>query len=170
MSILRRILGRRPAPPAEPLQLSGYTIVLDGYDETLASVARLVRIPVAGRSDEELQAAIAAPKASALELVATPEELARCCRDLGFTIFQGEFFGRPDPTRRRRVGTGGDASLAALAAVARRVSRSSRRPSPTMSGSHSSCCATSTRRSSRARPCARRSPCSARRPSAAGRP
>jgi EAL and modified HD-GYP domain-containing signal transduction protein len=50
--------------------------------------------------------------------VATPEELERCTA-LGFTVFQGEFFGRPDPMRQRRFGTGGIASVAALAAVAR---------------------------------------------------
>ena len=49
--------------------------------------------------------------------VATPEELTRCSA-LGFSIFQGAFFGAPDHTRQRRVGTGGIASLAALAAVA----------------------------------------------------
>jgi EAL and modified HD-GYP domain-containing signal transduction protein len=124
-----RVVLQLPAqPPTEAvlgalqrLQFSGYTIAIDGYDETLAGVARMVRIPVAGRSDEELRVAIAAPAARGLELVATgvdtPEELTRCSA-LGFTIFQGAFFGRPDHTRQRRVGTGGVASLAALAAVA----------------------------------------------------
>jgi c-di-GMP phosphodiesterase len=104
------------------LQFSGYTIALDGYHEALAPVAKLVRIPVTGRTDEELRAAIAEPAARGLELVATgvatPEDVARCAA-LGFTTFQGEFFGRPDHTRQRRVGTGGVASLAALAAVSR---------------------------------------------------
>ena len=113
-------------PAAEPteavlaalqrLQFSGYTIALDGYNAQLATVAKLVRIPVAGRTDEELQAAVA--EAAGLELVATgvatPEDLTRCAA-LGFTTFQGEFFGRPDHTRQRRVGTGGISSLAALA-------------------------------------------------------
>jgi EAL and modified HD-GYP domain-containing signal transduction protein len=104
------------------LQFSGYTIALDGYHPELAAVARYVRVPVAGRTDEELRPAIAEPIARGLELVATGvathEELERCTA-LGFTIFQGEFFGRPDPMRQRRVGTGGIASVAALAAVAR---------------------------------------------------
>jgi c-di-GMP phosphodiesterase len=103
------------------LQFSGYTIALDGYHEALAAVAKLVRIPVAGRTDEELRAAVAEPAARGLELiatgVATPEDLTRCAA-LGFTTFQGEFFGRPDHTRQRRVGTGGLSSLAALATVA----------------------------------------------------
>ena len=125
-----RVVLQLPAmPPTEDvlgalqrLQFSGYTIALDGYDAALAAVAKMVRIPVAGRTDEELVAAIAEPVARGLELVATgvatPEELERCSA-LGFTIFQGAFFGRPDHTRQRRVGTGGIASLGALAAVAR---------------------------------------------------
>jgi EAL and modified HD-GYP domain-containing signal transduction protein len=103
------------------LQFSGYTIALDGYHEQLAPVAKLVRIPVADRTDEELRAAVAEPAARGLELVATgvatPEDVTRCAT-LGFTTFQGEFFGRPDHTRQRRVGTGGVSSLAALATVA----------------------------------------------------
>jgi EAL and modified HD-GYP domain-containing signal transduction protein len=34
-------------------------------------------------------------------------------------MFQGDFFAKPNPTRQRRVGTGGVASLAALAQVSR---------------------------------------------------
>jgi EAL and modified HD-GYP domain-containing signal transduction protein len=125
-----RVVLQLPAePPTEAvlaalqrLQFSGYTIALDGYHHELAGVAKLVRIPVAGRTDEELRAVIAEPVARGLELVATgvatPEELERCTA-LGFTVFQGEFFGRPDPMRQRRVGTGGIASLAALATVAK---------------------------------------------------
>ena len=125
-----RVILQLPAePPTEAvlaalqrLQFSGYTIALDGYHHELATFAKFVRIPVAGRTDEELRAVIAEPIARGLELVATgvatPEELERCTA-LGFTVFQGEFFGRPDPMRQRRVGTGGIASLAALAAVAR---------------------------------------------------
>ena len=103
------------------LQFSGYTIALDGFHEALAAVAKLVRIPVAGLTDEELQAVVAEPAARGLELiatgVATPEDLTRCAA-LGFTTFEGEFFGRPDHTRQRRVGTGGVSSLVALATVA----------------------------------------------------
>jgi EAL and modified HD-GYP domain-containing signal transduction protein len=104
------------------LRFAGYTIATDGYDERLAALAQLVRIPVDGRSDDELQAAIAAPKQRGLQLVATGvanrEELARC-HALGFSVFQGDFFAAPDPTRQRRVGTGGISSLAALAEVAK---------------------------------------------------
>jgi EAL and modified HD-GYP domain-containing signal transduction protein len=104
------------------LRFAGYALAVDGYDPRLAGVATFVRIPVAGRSDEELRAAIEEPVRRGLELVATGvatrEQLARC-HALGFTVFQGEFFAAPDTARQRRVGTGGVASLAALAEVAK---------------------------------------------------
>ena len=102
------------------LKFSGYTLVLDGCEEALLDVCSLVKIAVAGRTDDELRAAVAEPLQRGLGLVATgvatPEEVARCSA-LGFTCFQGDFFAKPDLTRHRRVGTGGLASLRALAAV-----------------------------------------------------
>ena len=102
------------------LQFSGYTLALEGVEERLLSVCGLVKLSVAGRTDEELAELIAEPLAKGVKLVATdvatPEELQRC-RDLGFTSFQGDFFAKPDLTRQRRVGTGGETSLRALAAV-----------------------------------------------------
>jgi len=102
------------------LQFSGYTLALDGADERLLSVCGLVKLSVAGKSDSELAELIADPLAKNVKLVATdvatPEELQRC-KALGFTAFQGDFFAKPDLTRQRRVGTGGETSLRALAAV-----------------------------------------------------
>jgi EAL and modified HD-GYP domain-containing signal transduction protein len=102
------------------LKWSGYTLALEGCDEALLDVCSLVKLPVAGRSDDELRAEVAEPLRRGLGLVATgvatQEEVARC-RALGFTSFQGDFFAKPDLTRSRRVGTGGHASLRALAAV-----------------------------------------------------
>jgi EAL and modified HD-GYP domain-containing signal transduction protein len=100
------------------LQFSGYTLALEGIDERLLTVCGLVKLSVAGKSDEELTALIAAATGAKLVAtdVATPEELRRC-KALGFTAFQGDFFAKPDLTRQRRVGTGGETSLKALAAV-----------------------------------------------------
>jgi EAL and modified HD-GYP domain-containing signal transduction protein len=102
------------------LQFSGYTLALEGIDERLLTVCGLLKLSVAGRTDEELAELIADPLANGVKLVATdvstPEEQQRC-RDLGFTAFQGDFFAKPDLTRQRRVGTGGETSLRALAAV-----------------------------------------------------
>ncbi len=102
------------------LKWSGYTLALDGCDEALLDVCSLVKVSVAGRTDEELRVAIAEPLRRGLGLVATdvatPEEVTRCGA-LGFTSFQGDFFAKPDLTRSRRVATGGLASLRALATV-----------------------------------------------------
>jgi len=98
------------------LQFSGYTLALDGVEPALLQVCDAVKLPLASAGDHDLDAL----RARNLELVATevatPEELAQA-RELGFTKFQGEFFAQPDLTKRRRVGTGGIASLSALAAV-----------------------------------------------------
>jgi EAL and modified HD-GYP domain-containing signal transduction protein len=98
------------------LQFSGYTIALDGYEPRLAEVANLARIPLANDED------IAAAKQQGLELVATGmdthQDVTRAL-ELGYTIFQGDFVAAPNPLRQRRVGTGGVASLVALAEVSK---------------------------------------------------
>jgi EAL and modified HD-GYP domain-containing signal transduction protein len=102
------------------LQFSGYTLALDGIDDKLLQVCGIVKISIADRTDDELRALIETPRNRNIELVATdvatPEELERA-KELGFNSFQGDFFAKPDLTRRRRVGTGGVASLRAVAAV-----------------------------------------------------
>ncbi len=125
-----RVVLQVPSEPATPevvaalrrLQWSGYTLALEGYDAELAEVCNLVKIDMTGRSDEELREAIAEPAAKELKLVATGVRdafaLARA-QALGFTIFQGDFYAQPNLTKQRRVGTGGIASLKALAEVAK---------------------------------------------------
>jgi EAL and modified HD-GYP domain-containing signal transduction protein len=102
------------------LQFSGYTLALEGTDEQLMQVCGIVKLSIKDRSDDELRALAEGPLSRKMQLVATdvesPEEVARASA-LGFTAFQGDFFAKPDLTRRRRVGTGGVASLKALAAV-----------------------------------------------------
>jgi EAL and modified HD-GYP domain-containing signal transduction protein len=108
------------------LRWSGYTVALAGYDgraelAELLEVCALVKIGVSDRSDEELRAAIAEPLRHDLQLVATRVESAEQverCRALGFSLFQGSFFAKPNLIRQRRVGTGGTASLRTLAGVA----------------------------------------------------
>jgi EAL and modified HD-GYP domain-containing signal transduction protein len=119
-----RVVLQIPAEPVSDemltalrrLQFSGYKLALDGIEPALLQVCDSVRIPLATAADHDLDAL----RARNLELVATevatPEELAQA-QALGFTKFQGDFFAQPDLTRRRRVGTGGIASLSALAAV-----------------------------------------------------
>ena len=102
------------------LQFSGYTLALDGLHEDLLQVCGVVKLSIKGRGDDELRALIAEPLERKVRLVATdvetPAEFERA-KALGFTAFQGDFFAKPDLTRRRRVGTGGVASLQAVAAV-----------------------------------------------------
>jgi EAL and modified HD-GYP domain-containing signal transduction protein len=102
------------------LQFSGYALALEGLDDALLQVCGIVKLSIANRTDDELRAHIEPLLARNLELVATdvatPEELERA-EQLGFASFQGDFFAKPDLTRRRRVGTGGIASLKAVAAV-----------------------------------------------------
>jgi c-di-GMP phosphodiesterase len=123
-----RVVLQLPGAPATDevltalrrLQFSGYAIALDGYDASLAGVATYLKLPVDGRSDAVLRTA--AEAAGNLTLVATgvatPEERTRC-KELGFAVFQGDFFAKPNLTRQRRVGTGGVASLASVAEVAK---------------------------------------------------
>jgi EAL and modified HD-GYP domain-containing signal transduction protein len=119
-----RVVLQIPAQPVSDemltalrrLQFSGYRLALEGIEPRLLQVCSIVKIPLAAAAEHDL----GAMRARGLELVATevatPEELAQA-RNLGFTKFQGDFFAQPDLTRRRRVGTGGIASLSALAAV-----------------------------------------------------
>ncbi len=102
------------------LQFSGYSLALDGLDERLMPVCGIVKLSIKDRTDEELAALVEEPLQRKMQMLATdvdtPDELARAT-GLGFTSFQGDFFAKPDLTRRRRVGTGGIASLKAVAAV-----------------------------------------------------
>jgi EAL and modified HD-GYP domain-containing signal transduction protein len=102
------------------LQFSGYTLALEGSDDALLQVCGVLKVSIRDRSDDELRALVADPLERKITLVATdvetPEEVERA-KQLGFTAFQGDFFAKPDLTRRRRVGTGGVASLEAVAAV-----------------------------------------------------
>jgi EAL and modified HD-GYP domain-containing signal transduction protein len=119
-----RIVLQIPAEPVTDemltalrrLQFSGYKLALDGVEPGLLQVCDMVKLPLASAADHDLEAL----RARNLKLVATEvgthEELAQA-RELGFTKFQGDFFAQPDITKRRRVGTGGIASLSTLAAV-----------------------------------------------------
>lgn len=107
-----------PVERAEQLRAEGFSVALDGYEgpSPLLDVCQTVKVRADGRSDEELQALIAAPAARGLTLVATDvddaDEFTRC-RVLGFSHFQGAFFARP--RGGDGPGTGAFASLQALA-------------------------------------------------------
>jgi EAL and modified HD-GYP domain-containing signal transduction protein len=101
---------------ARELAAQGFALALDEYDGSteLLEHCGIVKVGVAGRADEDLQALIAEPAARGLELVATgvatADEFTRC-RVIGFSHFQGEFFARP---RGEGGGSGALASMQAL--------------------------------------------------------
>jgi EAL and modified HD-GYP domain-containing signal transduction protein len=91
------------------LKQRGYRLALDDFvyepgRQPLVELADLVKIEVPGRSSDELAREIGslAPYAPRLvaEKVETHEEHEQA-RELGFDLFQGYFFCRPDLVRRR---------------------------------------------------------------------
>ena len=106
------------------LQFSGYTLAPRRRRRRRCRVCGIVKLSVAGRTDDELRDAHRRAARAQAELVATdvdtPEELARAAA-LGFTPFQGDFFAKPDLTRR------GASALAAIASLRRRRRHRARR-------------------------------------------
>ena len=103
------------------LQFSGYSLALDGLDDRLMPVCGILKLSINGphrrRAARRWSRSRSSARCSCVATdVDTPDEVARAT-SLGFTAFQGDFFAKPDLTRRRRVGTGGIASLKAVAAV-----------------------------------------------------
>jgi EAL and modified HD-GYP domain-containing signal transduction protein len=108
-------------PSAEPeqarsLAAQGFALALADFDGAteLLEHCGIVKVGVAGTSDEDLRALIAEPASRGLVLVATgvagADEFTRC-RLLGFSHFQGDFFARPSGERE---GVGAVGSLQAL--------------------------------------------------------
>jgi c-di-GMP phosphodiesterase len=144
MSIARNFLVEIGPPPVRPdravLQIaayearedllgvlqqlgrSGYTLALEDFDgnahiDVLLELCSIVKVRISGRTDAELAAIVAGPKAHGALVVATGVSSAYDfdrCRALGFTYFQGDFFAKPRMVRHRGVGTGGQPSLRAL--------------------------------------------------------
>jgi EAL and modified HD-GYP domain-containing signal transduction protein len=104
------------ADQARALAAQGFSLALAEFDGAteLLDHCGIVKVGVAGRSDEDLHALIAEPASRGLVLVATgvagAEEFTRC-RLLGFSHFQGDFFARPSG---ERGGIGAIGSLQAL--------------------------------------------------------
>jgi EAL and modified HD-GYP domain-containing signal transduction protein len=111
------------AEQAARLAAQGWTLAVSGPDAPpeLLDVCGIVKVPVDGRDDDELTAAIAEPSRRGALLVATgvatTEDFTRC-RVLGFSRFQGDFFGKPRQERPRGADIAGLASLEALAELA----------------------------------------------------
>jgi c-di-GMP phosphodiesterase len=106
----------------QQLSRSGYTLALEGFDgrpdlEELMALCSIVKVQVAGRSDDELAYTLETPRLQGALLVATGVEDHAAFDRLkahGFTYFQGDYFAKPRLFRRRGVATAGLGSLRRL--------------------------------------------------------
>ena len=105
------------------LQFSGYSLALDRLDDRLMPVCGILKLSITDRTDEELARA---DRGAARRKIAAARDGRRHARggrratELGFTAFQGDFFAKPDLTRR--------AASARAAIAASRPSRPSAAP------------------------------------------
>lgn len=109
------------------LKDEGYLIVVDDYAgqpglEGLLDLADIVKIDVLGRPLSELARDVAALRPRQCLLLAEKvEDLAthRQCEALGFSLFQGFFFSRPELVHGRRLDSSQAAKMRLLATLAR---------------------------------------------------
>jgi EAL and modified HD-GYP domain-containing signal transduction protein len=95
----------------ERLVAAGYTLALDdfvnapGYERML-EIASIIKIDVLNRPVEELEQVVAELAPYGVRLLAERVETAEvrdACRALGFTLFQGYYFSRPQIVSRREL-------------------------------------------------------------------
>jgi EAL and modified HD-GYP domain-containing signal transduction protein len=106
----------------QQLSRSGYTLALNDYDgrddiQELMSLCSIVKVDVAGRSDDELAVALESPRVQGALLVATgvgDHAAFSRLQGKGFTYFEGDFFAKPRLFRHRGVATAGLGSLRQL--------------------------------------------------------
>ncbi|BFR48950.1 HDOD domain-containing protein [Nitratidesulfovibrio sp. HK-II] len=109
------------------LKDEGYLIVVDDYAgqpglEGLLDLADIVKFDVLGRPLAELARDVAALRSRPCLLLAEKvEDLAthRQCEALGFSLFQGFFFSRPELVHGRRLDSSQAAKMRLLATLAR---------------------------------------------------
>lgn len=96
------------------LAAAGYRLALDDYEpggpqDRLLPYTSIVKVDVLGRSLEEICSIVDALHGRPIRLLAerieTPE-LRDTCRRLGFQLFQGYFFSRPEVISGRSISTG----------------------------------------------------------------
>lgn len=95
------------------LRKAGYILALDDYEhsadaEPLLELAHVVKLDVLGRSQQELAQAIEPLRSHDLEFLAERVESAEMhhiCSELGFTLFQGYYFSRPEIVIGREMPT-----------------------------------------------------------------
>lgn len=109
------------------LKAEGYLVVVDDYAgqpgmDALLDIADIVKIDVLGRPLTELARDVAELRPRQCLLLAEKvEDLAthRQCEALGFSLFQGFFFSRPELVHGRRLDSSQAAKMRLLATLAR---------------------------------------------------
>lgn len=112
---IAEILEEVPATPAvldavAALKNAGYQVALDDYvgQEALLPflpLTDIVKIDVLGRSPEEIARLVLHAREHGCRLLAEKvenSEMAELCRRLGFSLFQGFFFSRPEVMRGKK--------------------------------------------------------------------
>jgi EAL and modified HD-GYP domain-containing signal transduction protein len=97
----------------EGLVRAGYTFALDDFVfgeafRPLLELATIVKLDVLGKSDDELRRLACAMEPYEVTLLAErveTSEVRRQCAELGFELFQGYFFARPEILSRRELST-----------------------------------------------------------------
>lgn len=96
----------------ERLVAAGYTLALDdfvnapGY-EPLLRIAAIIKVDVLGRPEAELRQVVDELRPYGVRLLAERVETAAerdLCRRLGYTLFQGYFYSRPQVVSHRELG------------------------------------------------------------------
>lgn len=117
-----------PATVARCIALKehGFTLALDDFDgrrgdlAPLLELADIVKVDLTLVAPAELEALVARLRRPGRRLLAekveTAEEFTRC-RDLGFDLFQGYFFARPQTMHRKRANPGQIAVLRLYAMI-----------------------------------------------------
>ncbi len=101
----------------------GYTMALDDFVmrpewEPLIDLCSIIKVELPALNEQELREHFSILSQRNVKLLAekveTPEEYA-LCRDLGFDLFQGYFFCKPDVMQGKRLGTNRLATMRLLA-------------------------------------------------------
>lgn len=93
------------------LTQAGFTLVLDDFRyrpemEPLLAIASIVKVDVLDRTAEEIASVVDPLRAWPVRLLAMRVEtmaMRDTCRDLGFNLFQGYFFSRPELVAHREL-------------------------------------------------------------------
>jgi c-di-GMP-related signal transduction protein len=104
------------------LKSNGFTLALDDHEYSpvyheLYQIVDIVKVDLALTASERLPGMVEQlapyPVQLLAEKVETHEEF-RCCRDLGFHLFQGYYFARPSIMEKKRLGDSGPTLLKLL--------------------------------------------------------